>query len=89
MVNPSLTPRPRSPAASDTFAGYRALGPAEWREGEYDAAMLAAVGNLADAIEHGAALASDARNALAAQILCETIRDAALGDTLPPQRTTQ
>lgn len=79
----------RHAAASDTFAGYRALGPAEWCEGEYDAAMLAAVANLADAIEHGAPLASDVRNALAAQRLSETIRDAALRNTFSPQRTTQ
>lgn len=78
----------RRAGTSNTFAGYRGLGAAEWRAGEYDAAMLAAVSNIAGAIGTGAALASDARNALAAQILCETIRDAAPGGP-HPRRTMQ
>ena len=71
---------------SDTFAGYRSLGETEFREGEYDAAMRAAVANIAAALDGGAPLASGPGNALAAQILCETIRDAALA--APASRRT-
>ncbi|MBN8811834.1 MULTISPECIES: Gfo/Idh/MocA family protein [Sphingomonas] len=79
----------REAAASGVFAGYRALEPAVRREGEYDASMLAAVANLAEAIDDGRTLASHAGNALAAQILCETIRDAAIDGAGNPQRTKQ
>lgn len=77
----------RRPQGSDTFAGYRSLGDIEIHEGGYDEAMLRAVQNIADALDHGAPLASDFVNALAAHRLCETIRDAALNTF--PQRTMQ
>lgn len=73
---------------SDTFAGYRSLGGGELREGEYGEAMRAAVTNIAAALDDGVALASDASNALAAQTLCETIRDAALAGSAS-RRTMQ
>ena len=62
---------------SNTFAGYRVLGPVESVAGRYDLAMPAAVANIADALDNDAPLASDGGNALAAQRLCEAIRDAA------------
>jgi predicted dehydrogenase len=66
---------------SPTFAGYRGLGPAEIVPGAYDQAMARAVANIADALDHDSPLASDGRNALAAQRLCEAIRSAAAGPT--------
>ncbi|MES2495422.1 MAG: Gfo/Idh/MocA family oxidoreductase [Pseudomonadota bacterium] len=68
----------RRAEASKVFAGYKVLDAGRVREGEYDRAMLAAITNLADAIEGRAPLASDAGNALYAQGLCEKIRDAAM-----------
>jgi predicted dehydrogenase len=62
---------------SATFEGYQVLGEPEIVAGTYDRAMAAAVANIAEALDHDAPLASDGRNALAAQRLCEAIRSAA------------
>jgi predicted dehydrogenase len=63
---------------SPTFAGYRQLGPPESVPGRYPEAMARAWANLAEALESGAPIASNADNALAAQRLCEEIRLKAL-----------
>lgn len=68
----------RRAETSQIFYGYLTLDQGHVRPGEYDRAMLAAVTNLAEAIEGRASLASDADNALYAQALCEKIRDAAM-----------
>ena len=68
--------RRRGPSAA--FAGYQTLDDVEMLAGEYDHAMSAAVANLAAALHDGAPLASDGISAVAAQRLCEQIRDAAL-----------
>ena len=75
MLDGGLSWAVRRVGDSDISAGYRALGPAESRVGEYDRAMLTAVENIAGFLNSGMALASDAGNALTAQILCEAIRD--------------
>ena len=60
------------------FPGYRVLGAVRDSEGGYDAAMLAAVANIRDAIASGLPLASDGSTALEAQRFCQAIRDAAM-----------
>ena len=62
---------------SEVFKGYSVLGEPEIVEGRYDEAMLAAVTNIADALDHEAPLASSGANALAAHRLCDAIRSAA------------
>lgn len=59
-------------------AGYRQLGPVESQPGRYPAAMSAAYANIADTIETGAPLASDAGSAFSAHAICEQIRRRAL-----------
>lgn len=68
----------RHAGESSEFAGYRALGPVECVAGRYDEAMPAAVANIADALEHGAPLASTGESALAAQRVCAQMRANAL-----------
>lgn len=63
---------------SSEFVGYRTLGPIERVAGRYDEAMPAAVANIADALEHGAPLASTGESALAAQRVCAQMRANAL-----------
>jgi len=67
---------------SDVFAGYRSLGDSDVRDGRYDGAMRDAVSNIAAVLENGAPPASHVGNALSAQILCETIRNAARAATV-------
>ncbi len=71
--------RIRRAESSGAFAGYRALDAGERSAGRYDAAMLAAVANIHDALTNGAPLASDGTSALAAQIVCERIRSLSEG----------
>lgn len=70
--------RSRRFAESPRFRGYRALGPAEDLPGSYAQSMTAAIDNLHTAIADGAPLASTGHSALAAQVVCEQIRDAAV-----------
>jgi predicted dehydrogenase len=63
---------------SPHFPGYRALAQGAVSTGGYPNAMTNAVDNIARAILHGDALACTGRDALAAQTLCENIRDRAL-----------
>lgn len=81
MLDGGLRWSVRRAGESATFVGYRDLGAIEIRDGEYDQAMRCAVDNIAGALDRGAPLASNAGNAHAAQLLCETIRDAALAVT--------
>ena len=71
--------RIRRAAGSGAFAGYRALDAGERTPGRYDEAMLAAVANIHDALTNAAPLASDGASALAAQIVCERIRELSEG----------
>ena len=61
---------------SPDFAGYTSLGAFEHRPGRYDEAMTVAVANIAAALEEGDPLASTGETALAAQRVCEQMRDA-------------
>jgi len=66
--------RQRGIENSATFAGYRVPGDGVRYSGAYPQAMLRSVGNIFGAIHHGEALASTGESALAAQRLCEEIR---------------
>ena len=66
------------PAASETFAGYRTLGPVHSVAGRYPEAMSAAYDNLADVIARKAYPAWGERNGFAAHEICEEIRLTAL-----------
>lgn len=70
--------RERLASESDTFRGYRTLGEGVRRAGEYPRAMLQAVDNIYRAIAFGEALASTGESALAAQRVCEQIKQQAL-----------
>jgi len=66
--------RERHAVDSDTFKGYRKLEEGVRRPGEYPQAMLQAVDNIYRAITQGAPLASSGKSALAAQRVCEEIK---------------
>jgi predicted dehydrogenase len=74
MEESGMSWRERRPVASSMFRGYRVLDRGAMRPGGYPKAMLAAVDNIYEAVEHGAPLASTGESALAAQRLCEEIR---------------
>lgn len=74
---------------SAIFPGYRTLGQATTRDGDYEAAMCGAIDNIAAALDHDRALCSTGQTALAAQRICETIRNAALAGNSPFARTRQ
>lgn len=78
MENGGMHWRHRVGEASPHFQGYRALAPAVEIAGKYGEAMAAAAANLHDALLCGAPLASTGDTALAAQRVCEQIRDAGL-----------
>lgn len=67
------------------FPGYRALVPGETRPGGYPLAMTNAVDNIARALLNGAPLACTGQDAVAAQRLCEQIRDRALVAPIGPK----
>jgi predicted dehydrogenase len=67
--------RHRSARPNPDFPGYRTLSADSAEPGLYGQAMLAAAGNIHDHITSGAPLACDGGTALAAQRLCETIRN--------------
>lgn len=77
MENGGMNWRVRTSIESPTFKGYRNLSDGQARPGEYAQAMSAAAANLHGAITAGQPLAGTGANALAAQRLCEQIRDAA------------
>jgi predicted dehydrogenase len=78
MEDGGVSWRLRSCIDSPLFPGYRGLDRGEWRSGEYDRAMLAAVTEIHAAITHGRSLASTGHSAAAAQELCAAIKAAAL-----------
>jgi predicted dehydrogenase len=78
--------RVRRVVPSPQFAGYRVLNAGECRPGRYAEATLAAVANLHDNLQHGAALHSDGRSALAAHLLCDQIRRASRSAVTPPSQ---
>lgn len=69
----------RRAAGSGSFIGYRVLDAGERTPGRYDEAMLAAVANIHNALTNATPLASDGASALAAQIVCERIRELSKG----------
>jgi len=69
--------RERRALDSNTFKGYRMLDEGVRRVGEYPRAMLQAVANLYSAITQGEPLASTGESALAAQCICEQIKEQA------------
>jgi predicted dehydrogenase len=77
MEDGGLFWRERRAVASDIFKGYRMLNESVRREGEYPAAMLRAVDNIHRAITRDEALASTGESALAAQRICELIKQQA------------
>lgn len=70
--------RERLVRESPRFAGYRDVGDDTQRPGGYAKAMLGAATNLHDALTQGAELASTGETALAAQTICDQIRQRAL-----------
>lgn len=70
--------RERRAVNSETFKGYRMLDVGIRRAGEYPSAMLGAVDNIYRAITQGDVLASTGESALAAQRICERIKQLAL-----------
>ena len=70
--------RERLVRQSPRFAGYHDIGDAAPRPGGYAKAMLGAAINLHDALTQGAELASTGETALAAQTVCDQIRQRAL-----------
>lgn len=66
--------RVRHAQESAAFKGYYALDAGSSAIGRYDEAMTAAVANIHGALTDGERLASDGATALAAQIVCERIR---------------
>ena len=76
--------RLRSAEPSPHFANYRSLAEGSSSAGRYPEALFHAACNLHDHLASGRALASTGQNALAAQQLCETIRQAAYSSTSLP-----
>lgn len=74
MESGGLGWRMREAADSAQFSGYRALGEAQARPGEYRQAMLAAATNVYEHLTRGQPLASTGASALQAQEVCEKIR---------------
>jgi predicted dehydrogenase len=72
--------RERRAVDSETFKGYRTLDAGVRRAGQYSGAMLNAVDNIYRAITHGDQLASTGESALAAQCVCEQIKQNARQD---------
>lgn len=70
--------RERMVRESPRFAGYHDIGDDTQRPGGYARAMLGAVTNIHEALTQGAELASTGETALAAQTICDQIRQRAL-----------
>lgn len=78
MVDGGMSWSLRMVGPSPDFPGYRIVGDAVHRQGQYIEAMSVAAANIEAAIRHGAPLACDGAIALTAQQLCDAIRSAAL-----------
>ena len=63
---------------SNIFKGYRVLETGSYQPGEYPRAMLSAISNIFQTINHGEPLASIGESALEAQKLCEYVKQQAL-----------
>lgn len=72
--------RERRAVDSETFKDYRTLEAGVRRAGQYPGAMLKAVDNIYRAINQGDPLASTGESALAAQCVCEQIKQSAKQD---------
>lgn len=72
--------RERRALDSEIFKGYRTLEAGVRRAGQYPSAMLKAVDNIYRAIKQGDLLASTGESALAAQCVCEQIKQRARQD---------
>jgi predicted dehydrogenase len=77
MEEGGLAWRERRVIESPHFGGYRTLDVGERHAGGYPSAMLGAVSNIHEAVRGGAELASTGRSALAAQEVCEQIKEKA------------
>jgi len=66
--------RERRVQDSETFKGYRTLEAGVRRAGQYPSAMLNAIDNIYRAITYGDPMASTGESALAAQCVCEQIK---------------
>lgn len=77
MEDGGMSWRERYAVDSATFKGYRNLEEGGRRVGEYPHAMLQAVDNIYQSINQGDSLASTGESALAAQRVCERIRQQA------------
>lgn len=78
MEDGGLFWRERRAVESDTFKGYRTLDAGIRRAGKYSSAMCGAVDNIYRSITRGDTLASTGETALAAQCVCERIKQQAL-----------
>jgi predicted dehydrogenase len=83
MENGGMSWRIRVPQQSSDFPGYRSLGPATTRSGSYAEAMGAAIENIHAALTENAPLSSTGTTALAAQNVCEAIRNLAKSPASP------
>lgn len=77
MEDGGLNWRIRRVIESPHFQGYRSLDAGEKKPGELPCATLAAVTEIHDALVQGGSVSSTGGNALAAQQICEAIRDMA------------
>ena len=68
----------RGVGESSRFKGYQTLSAGEWRDGQYELAMSAAIANLYHAVTAQESLACNGQIALEAQALCEQIHGLAL-----------
>jgi len=75
MEEGGLAWRVRRTNESPHFRGYRTLDAGERHAGGYLLAMLGAVSNIHETLSSGAELASTGRSALAAQEICERIKE--------------
>lgn len=75
MEQGGLAWRVRRTIESPHFLGYRTIDAGEQHAGGYPLAMLGAVSNIHETLSNGAELASTGRSALAAQEVCELIKE--------------
>jgi predicted dehydrogenase len=73
--------RYREAVDSPDFKGYRTLDHGSFTPGAYAEAMRAAVANLHDAVRFGTAITSTGETALAAQRVCDAIREMACAES--------
>lgn len=79
----------RDAEASAQFKGYKSLGPAQVRDGQYPQAMGRAVADIHHHLATGAPVGSTGRDALAVQQLCQQILQAANSAPAPTRSTLE